>query len=108
MKEQHACKLVLACAISLGPLLLSTAPSSAQANNSAPADNTAPSSASSAQIDSLIEDIKAHKQACDDAAPSPTAFCANEKAALVARQKRLDLSDDALNDKLITRGWRWP
>ena len=63
---------------------------------------------STAQIDALIADIKAHKQSCDDANPNPPVFCANEKAELIARQKRLSVSDDALTDKLKTRGWRWP
>jgi hypothetical protein len=99
MKKRLVSRLSLVCAISFGTPLLSAVPSLAQGNNTA---------ASTAQIDSLIADIKAHKQSCDDSVPKPTAFCANEKAELVARQKRLGLSDNTLTDKLKTRGWRWP
>jgi hypothetical protein len=63
------------------------------------------------QIDSLVADITAHKQACGSVTASqPLDFkrCNNEQAQLVDRQKRLGLSDDALNGKLQSRGWRWP
>jgi hypothetical protein len=48
---------------------------------------------------------------CDKADSSQAAVfhqCANEHAALVARQKRLEVTDETLNGKLKTRGWRWP
>lgn len=63
------------------------------------------------QINSLVADITAHKQACGNVTASqPVDFkrCNNEQAQLVDRQKRLGLSDDALNGKLQSRGWRWP
>ncbi len=66
----------------------------------------------SAQVDALIQDIRAHKQMCDKVDPAQADLvrqCANEQAALLARQQRLGVSDEALNDKLKARGgWRWP
>jgi len=67
--------------------------------------------ASSTEVNALVQDVKAHKQMCDKVDSSQAALsrqCANEHAALVARQKRLGVSDETLNGKLKTRGWRWP
>ena len=67
--------------------------------------------ASPAQVDALIEDIKAHKQMCGKVTSSQTGLarqCANEQAALIARQQKLGVSDETLNAQLKTRGWRWP
>lgn len=78
------------------------------ADAAARADNVVPTQA---QIDSLIADISAHKQACAHVKPSQAlAFkrCSNEQAQLVDRQKRLGISNDMLNGKLKSRGWRWP
>jgi outer membrane murein-binding lipoprotein Lpp len=94
--------LIAVCAAASGSLLLSGGPSPARAQTP---------EASPAQIDSLIEDIKAHKQMCDKVDASQEALvrqCNNEQTALVARQQRLGISDEALNAKLKTRGWRWP
>jgi hypothetical protein len=67
--------------------------------------------ATPAQVDALIEDINAHKQLCDKVQPSETELfqqCAKQQATLVARQQKLGVSNDVLNSKLKTRGWRWP
>lgn len=93
-------RFIAACILSAGPLMLST--------TSSPAWADAPTSA---QIDALIEDINAHKQLCDTVTSAQEALykqCANEQASLVARQQQLGVSDDALNGKLKSRGWRWP
>jgi len=95
-------KLVLSCLAALAPSMLAVGALPARAE---------PAAASSAQIDSLIQDIKAHKQMCDKVDPSnadQAKQCANEHNGLVARQKRLGISDETLNGKLKTRGWRWP
>jgi len=98
--------LGLACLIGLG-LSAPNSPAWAQTNA---AESSAPSSA---QIDALIQDIKAHKQMCDNiVASQPVQFqqCANEKATLIARQQRLGMSNDAVTNRLNgsagTRGWR--
>ena len=67
--------------------------------------------ATSAQINALIEDINAHKQLCDKVQASETELfqqCARQQTTLIARQKKLGVSNDELNSKLKTRGWRWP
>jgi hypothetical protein len=102
MMTRHVFRLFLTFALGFGPPLLLNSASPARAQTTA---------ASPAQVDALIEDIKAHKQMCDNIDSSNAALvkqCANEQAALVARQQRLGISDDALNAKLKTRGWRWP
>jgi hypothetical protein len=95
MSKKQIGKSSVVCAMFLGAVGLWPIPSAAQATNQA-------------QIESLVADIKAHKQSCNDNAPNPTKFCVNEKADLVARQKRIGVSDDAVNKGLQTRGWRWP
>ncbi len=69
-----------------------------------------PSSATAAQVDALLEDIKAHKHICADVKPGDPAYlqCSNERTALAARQKRLGVSNDMVNSQLKSRGWRWP
>lgn len=92
----------MVCAIVCLPLTLSTTRAAADDGNA---------TASAAQIDALVADMKAHKDLCDKVTPSQATLyqqCSNEKARLVARQQALGLTDDALNDKLKTRGWRWP
>jgi len=92
----------IACAIGCLPLVLGTTRLAAE-----DADTTA----SAAQVDALIADMKAHKELCDKVTPSQAQLykqCSNETGLLVARQKALGLTDEALNDKLKTRGWRWP
>jgi hypothetical protein len=95
-----------ACMFALSATLLSPASSWAQADNSA---------ASSAQVATLVDEIKAHFTLCDPVGPSQATLyqqCANEKAGLVARQKQLGVSDETINAKLTngaaTRGQRWP
>jgi hypothetical protein len=100
MMKNYAFGLIVAGAIGLGSFLLSNAISPARADTAA---------ASSAQIDALIEDIDAHKQLCDKVISSQDKLfqqCKNEHAQLVARQQQLGLSDDAVNSKTKTRGWR--
>jgi hypothetical protein len=90
-----------ACAAVLGSLLVIAPPPTARAQTAA----------SPAQVDALIQDIKAHEQMCGKVDPGQAALseqCANEHASLLARQKTLGVSDDALNARLKTRGWRWP
>ena len=79
--------------------------------HAAPATDAQSAAPSSAQLDALIEDIKAHKEMCDKVDPGQAEQvkqCSNEQAALVARQKRLGVSNATVNAKLKTRGWRWP
>src|SRR5579864_8807832 len=67
--------------------------------------------ATAAQVDSLVEDINAHKQLCGSVTKKQKALyrqCKNEQASLLARQKQLGVSNHDLNTKLSTRGWRWP
>jgi gas vesicle protein len=100
--KRYVSGLVLASLVGSASLLLAAPIAPARAQTMA---------ASPAQADALIEDIKAHKQTCDKVDASQTALiqqCANEQAALVARQQKLGISDDTVNGKLKTRGWRWP
>jgi hypothetical protein len=72
---------------------------------------SAQTSPSSSQVDALVEDINAHKQLCDKVTSKQAALfhqCSNEEASLLARQKELGVSNQDLNSKLQTRGWRWP
>jgi len=71
----------------------------------------AQSGASPSQVDALVEDINAHKQLCGKVTEKQAALfhqCSNEEASLLARQKQLGVSNQDLNSKLQTRGWRWP
>jgi hypothetical protein len=102
--KRRVFELGLACAIGLGPLALSMAssPSRAQMVGSAP-----PSSPTYV----LVDDIQAHKQMCEKARSTKDALyrqCANEQKALIERQHALGISNSTLNERLKTRGWRWP
>jgi len=68
------------CLIGVGSGLLSPAPSPAQSDDK----------------NNLIRDFKAYKARCEpetSSSPSPSQSCANEKAELVDRQHKLNLSD---------------
>jgi hypothetical protein len=94
--------VVLAYMAGMAPLLISNSNFPAYAQSSA---------LSSGQVEALVEDIGAHKQLCDKVTSSQTELfkeCADQKTSLVARQQKLGVSDDSLNSKLKTRGWRWP
>jgi hypothetical protein len=81
------------------------------AGSALPIAVSAQNSPSSSQLDALVEDINAHKQLCDKVTAKQAALfhqCSNEEASLLARQKQLGVSNNDLNSKLQTRGWRWP
>jgi hypothetical protein len=87
MERNHTCKLFPACMLGLVAILLSTAPSSAQADNS----------------DRLFQDISAYHTECDNVTSSQASLvhqCANKKAQLIARQQKLGLSANDPNELL--------
>ena len=75
------------CLVSIGSILLSASPSLAQSNDK----------------ETLVQDIRAYRARCEPAqastsAQSPT--CSNEKAELLGRQKKLNLTDADLDTLL--------
>jgi hypothetical protein len=107
MMKRRVFELGLACALGLGPLLLSIASSPSRAQT----PQAATSAPARSQIDVLVDDITTHKQMCEKTHSSKDALyrqCANEHKALVDRQRRLGVSNGALNESLKPRGLRWP
>ncbi len=104
MDRRHSGRLMLAGLIGLGAVSFTAM--------AALADN---SPAQSAQVDTLISDIKAHVAMCSQVSPDQADLvtkCANEKGSLIQRQHDLGLSDAQVNNLISggvkTRGWRWP
>ena len=107
MSKRRICAILL---VALGFAGLAV-PLARAEERSSPAPSTSTNKASVAQVDALVEDIDAHEQMCNGVSAAQARLyqqCTNEKAALVARQKLLGESDDALNGRLQSRGWRWP
>ncbi|MGP0059861.1 MAG: hypothetical protein ACLPID_11310 [Beijerinckiaceae bacterium] len=78
------------CLLCIGSVLLSLAPSAAQSDSK----------------ENLVQDITAYKERCVPVKSNlPNAFqsCANEKAGLVDRQHRLNLTDADLGKGLDSR-----
>jgi hypothetical protein len=66
-------------------------------------------------IMSLVSDIGEHHYECAEVAATRSellAKCADQRADLLARQKKLKVSDDTVNHELDQiynhRDWRWP
>jgi hypothetical protein len=82
------------CLVSVGLMSMSASPLLAQSNDK----------------DILLQDIKAYRARCDSAPlsePAHSPSCANEKAELLVRQKKLNLTDadvDTQSNLLVRRG----
>jgi hypothetical protein len=65
------------------------------------------------QVDALLKDIEAHERKCAAVTPDQATLqreCTGEKAELVARQGKIGIPDEVINEKFArdNPAWRWP
>jgi hypothetical protein len=63
--------------------------------------------------DALVRDIGVYQATCGTVMPDSSTHyrqCASEKGDLLARQQKLNVTDDTINEKLQARNvdWHWP